>query len=297
MDEHGSRSTADQVVAGADLSGRVMVVTGANTGIGYETARALASAGARVILGCRNPATGQAAVDRILTAHPGCQVELGVLDLSSFDSVRAFGTGLDADDLAVVICNAGLSNGRYHETASGFEQVVGVSHLGHFLLVNELLPRLLNGGAGRVVMVSSESHRMPARLDFSRLPLTRDNYGSLLAYGQAKLCNVLFANELQRRHGEAGLTACALHPGTLVTTEIARDSLIGRVLMNLVSPFTKNTNQGAATSVMCAIHPDPAHVAGRYFSNCQPKRSSREANDPVVARRLWELSEQWTARA
>jgi NAD(P)-dependent dehydrogenase (short-subunit alcohol dehydrogenase family) len=289
----GKNTTADQVLAGIDLSGRTIVVTGANAGIGYETARALAAAGARVVLGCRDREAGERAVDRIVARHPGARAEQLDLDLASWPSVRAFADRLDNGQVDVLICNAGVINMGYREVESGFEHTVGVCHLGHFLLTHELLPRLLAGGAGRVVMVSSESHRSPRTLDFDRLPLPRDGYSGMVAYGQAKLCNVLFANELQRRYGDRGLTACSLHPGTLVTTRIGRDSWWVRLLIRLVSPFTKNAAQGAATGVYCAVHPDPDEIAGLYFDHCAPKRSSREANDPEVASRLWELSEGW----
>jgi len=280
------------VVRGLDLSGRLMIVTGANTGIGFETARALASAGARVVLACRNPEAGRDAVRRIVARHPRADAKLALLDLASFASVRAFTDALAAPRIDALICNAGLFNTSYRATPGGFEHTVGVSHLGHFLLTLRLLPRLL-AAQGRVVMVSSESHRQPRKLDFDRFPLPEQHYSMMVAYGQAKLCNVLFANELQRRYGAEGLTACSLHPGTLVSTEIGRDSALARVVMRLVSPFTKSPSQGAATSVFCAVHPDRAALGGRYFSHCQPKPSSPEANDPAVASRLWQLSEKW----
>jgi WW domain-containing oxidoreductase len=291
----GGRSTADDVVRGLDLSGRCMVVTGANTGIGFETARALASAGARVVLACRNPDAGRAAVQRIQARHPHADARLARLDLASFASIRAFTDALAEPRVDVLVCNAGLFAARYRETEDGFESTVGVCHLGHFLLTLRLLPKLL-AARGRVVMVSSESHRTPRRLDFERLPLPERQYSMVIAYGQAKLCNALFANELQRRYGAQGLTACSVHPGVLVTTEIGRDSALARMAIRLVSPFTKTPSQGAATSVFCAVHPDPGFLAGRYFSNCRPKPSSAEANDPAVAARLWERSERWVGQ-
>jgi WW domain-containing oxidoreductase len=235
------------------------------------------------------------AARRIAERHPNARAEHSDLDLASWPSVRAFADRLDAEAVDALVCNAGVVNLRYREVESGFEHTVGVCHLGHFLLTQQLLPRLLANPSGRVVMVSSESHRSPRTLDFDRLPLPRAGYSGLVAYGQAKLCNVLFANELQRRYQDRGLTACSLHPGTLVTTRIGRDALWVRLLMALVSPFTKSAEQGAATSVLCAVHPEPAAVAGRYFDHCRPKRSSREANDPEVAHRLWEASEAWVA--
>lgn len=294
--DFGSKTTADDVLRGMDLSGRFMIVTGANTGIGYETARALAAAGARVLLACRDLDKGKDAARRILQTHPSAEVSSAVLDLGSFASIDAFVASLAEPSIDVLICNAGVLNASYQESDGGIEHTVGVSHLGHFLLVKGLLPKLLANDDGRVVMLGSEAHRSPRTLEFDNFPLSADNYSQLKSYGQAKLCNTLFANELQRRYGAQGLTACSLHPGNLVTTEIGRDSLLTRWVMKLVSPFTKSPAQGAATTVLCAVHPDPQAVAGRYFSHCQPVRMSREAESPEVAERLWELTESWRPR-
>ena len=289
----GSKTTADEVVRGMDLSGRFVVVTGANTGIGFETARSLASAGARVLLACRSAEKASDAIERIRERHPKAYIAFAVLDLGSFASIRSFAESLGEPSIDILICNAGVLNASYHESDGGIEHTVGVSHVGHFLLVHELRPKLLAAGGGRVVMVGSEAHRSPRTLDFEKFPLRADNFSQLVSYGQAKLCNTLFANELQRRYGDQGLTACSLHPGNLVTTEIGRDSLLARLAMKLVSPFTKSPAQGAATSVLCAVHPDAMAVAGRYFSHCQPAKMSREAENPEVAKRLWEITESW----
>jgi WW domain-containing oxidoreductase len=287
------KSTADEIVEGLDLSGRCMIVTGANTGIGFESARALASAGARVVFACRNEEAGRAAVDRALARHPGARAEFSKLDLASFDSIREFAARHASDDIDVLVCNAGVVNTHYHEVESGFEHTVGVCHLGHFLLTQLLLPSLQRSGTGRVVMVSSESHRQPKALDFDKLPLTRETFSMLESYGQAKLCNLLFSNELHRRHFEQGLSACALHPGNLVTTDIGRGSIWMRIGMLLASPFTKTANQGAATIALCAAHPDASEISGHYFSHCQQLRPSRESQDATVAEKLWKLSETW----
>lgn len=295
--EFGSRTSAYEVVTGRDLSGRTIVVTGANSGIGEWTARTLASAGARVIFACRQPAGGEAAVARARAAHPGCKAEFAQLDLASFTAIRRFAERLDAERLDALICNAGLFTFTWGETEEGFERTVGVCHIGHFLLARWLAPRLLAAAAPRVVMVSSESHRSPPKLDFERLPLTQQNFRGLVAYGQAKLCNLLMAKALQSRYGGRGLVACALHPGTLVTTDIGRYSLVGRALISLVSPFTKNPAQGAATSVYATVHDPASDLAGQYLQDCHVRRCSREANDATVAERLWATSEQWVARA
>jgi WW domain-containing oxidoreductase len=288
-----SKTTADQVLEGMDLSGRFIIVTGANTGLGYETARALAAAGARILLACRSPEKGSDAVRQILEAHPGADVACAPLDLGSFASIERFAESIGEPSIDVLICNAGVLNASYRESDGGIEHTVGVSHLGHFLLVRGLLPKLLANNGGRVVMLGSESHRSPRTLEFENFPQSADNYSQLKSYGQAKLCNTLFANELQRRYGDQGLTACSLHPGNLVTTEIGRDSTLTRLLMKLVSPFTKSPAQGAATTVLCAVHPDSEALAGRYYSHCRPVRMSREAESPEVATRLWKLTESW----
>lgn len=297
MSEFGSRTSATEVVAGTDLSDHTIIVTGANTGIGEATARTLAGAGARVVYACRQAATGANAIARARDEYPGCKAELAELDLASFDSINRFAAQLDCQRIDALVCNAGLAVTTYGETAEGFERTVGICHIGHFLLTRLLMPRLLASGAPRVVMVSSESHRSPARLDFTRLPMPAGKFNGLAAYGQAKLCNVLMAKALQDHYGINGLTACALHPGTLVTTDIARHSAVFRVLMALISPFTKNTLQGAATSVYAIVYQPAADIAGQYLRDCRVATCSAEANDPTVAQRLWDVSEQWVARA
>ena len=296
----GARSTADEVLAGHDLRSRTIVVTGANTGIGYTTALSLAGAGARVIFACRNIVTGEAATARAKMTHPGCAAEFAALDLASFKSIRAFADRLLADPTAekidALICNAGLASLSYAETEEGFERTVGVCHIGHFLLTRLLMPRLLAAGKPRVIMVSSESHRSPKVLDFAHLPMTRDKFSGMGAYGQAKLCNVLMAKSLQKRYGTQGLTACSLHPGTLVTTDIGRSSFVVGLLMKVVSPFTKSPEQGAATSVEAVVHEPAAELAGVYLNHCRPAADSQLANDAAVAQQLWDASEAWVGR-
>jgi WW domain-containing oxidoreductase len=291
----GRHTTADRVLEGIDLADKVAIVTGANAGIGFETARALAAHRAQVIIACRDQARGDDAVARIRRGDPQALVEARLLDLASLDSVRRFASSLPATKIEMLICNAGVFGGGYHETAEGFERTVGVCHIGHFLLVHLLLDRLAAAG-GRVVVVSSVSHRSPPQLDFSRLPLSRENYSDLAAYGQAKLCNVLFAKELERRYASRGIHAYSLHPGSLIATSIGRHSLLATLLIQLVRPFTKSLAQGAATSVYCAAHPAVSGLGGEYFVDCAVARSSRESRDPEVARRLWELSETWVGR-
>lgn len=293
----GRRTTADEVAASVDLSGRTALVTGANTGIGFETSRVLAARGATTILACRDPDRGADAAGRIGALHRGARVEAARLDLASLACIRRFADGFHLGKLDILVCNAGLFGGGYHETEDGFERTVGVCHIGHFLLVMLLLGRLEAAGAARVVVVSSQSHRYPRTLDFERLPLSRRNYSDVAAYGQAKLCNVLFARELQRRYAGRGISAFSLHPGTLVPTQIGRNSALARIMIGLARPFTKDVARGAATTVLCAVFPGLERYGGRYFVDCRPAESSPESGDPEVARRLWRLSEEWTGLA
>ncbi|MBL4796044.1 MAG: SDR family oxidoreductase [Oleispira sp.] len=304
MTKLGARSSTDDVLQGKDLTGRTVVITGSNCGIGFETAQALAGAGAKVIFACRNVEKGEEALRRCKALHPQSDLAFFPLDLASADSIKHFCTEVKDETIDTLICNAGLVPTNYQETKEGLEMTVGVCHFGHFLLTQLLLPQLLETKvlntdsskrvSPRVVMVSSESHRMPAKLNFNKFPLKKtDTFIPLMAYGQAKLCNALFANELQRRFGDQGLTACSLHPGALITTSFGRDSGFLSLVFKLVSPLTKNPNQGAATTVYCASHENTEELAGKYFSHCKPVRSTKEANNPETARKLWEVSEEW----
>jgi WW domain-containing oxidoreductase len=288
----GSRSTADDVLRGVSLEGRTMLVTGANSGIGFETARSLAAAHARVLIACRNAAKGAESAAKIVAQHPHAKVTAVELDLASFKSVRRAAAELPADKLDALICNAGLFANDYQTTEDGIESTVGVCHFGHFLLAQLVKPRLRAAERARVVMVSSESHRYPSRLKLERFPLEARSYKPLVAYGQAKLCNVLFANELSRRWAAEGITANSLHPGSFIGTDIFRSTVAGKAISVLISPFTKSIAQGAATTVYCAASPELEGIGGRYFADCREKPMSAGARDADVAARLWTLSEE-----
>ena len=299
MKKLGARSSTNDVLQGKDLTGRTIVITGSNCGIGFETAQALAGAGAKIIFACRNVEKGEDALRRCQALHPNSELAFFPLDLASADSIKRFSTEVKDETIDTLICNAGLVPTSYQETQEGLEMTVGVCHFGHFLLTQLLLPQLLKakaltGKAPRIVMVSSESHRMPMKLNFNKFPLNKtDTFFPFMAYGQAKLCNALFANELQRRYQDQGLTACSLHPGALITTSFGRDSGFLSLLFKVVSPLTKNPNQGAATTAYCASNENTAELAGKYFSHCKPSRSTKEANNPETAKKLWEMSEAW----
>jgi NAD(P)-dependent dehydrogenase (short-subunit alcohol dehydrogenase family) len=292
MTSFDGSTTADEVVASLDVSGLRVVITGATSGIGFETARALAAGGAAVTIGGRDDQRTDHSADRIRSAHPEASVETLVMDLASQGSIRRAAEAIQGP-IDVLICNAGIVAGSFGTTEEGIERTVGVCHVGHFLLTHVLLRNLETGGGGRVVVVASESHRSPAHLDFDRLPLSDGNYSQMLAYGQAKLCNVLFAHELDRRMGDRGVHANSLHPGTMISTGIGRDWWLGRLAILASKPFTRSVAQAAATSCYVAASPELEGVGGRYFDKCAERQASREACDPRVAARLWEISEEW----
>jgi WW domain-containing oxidoreductase len=285
-----ARTTCDEVLHGVDLSGRRAVITGCNAGIGFETARALASAGANVVLPCRTLGKSRETAERITASVPSAQTEAAELDLSSLRSVTAFCASQRGKAIDMLVCNAGIYPTGYSESADGIELCFAVCHVGHFALCKGLLDEL-EASKSRVVIVSSGSHRTPARLRFDNLPPKKSGYSPMAAYGQAKLANVLFAKELQRRLDARGVVVNALHPGALIATSIGRNSMIARIAIALAKPFTKSLAQGAATTVLCAASPTTANSKGEYFKDCRIDRASTEACDPAVAKKLWDLTE------
>jgi NAD(P)-dependent dehydrogenase (short-subunit alcohol dehydrogenase family) len=262
------------------------LITGANTGIGKAKASEIAARGEKVILACRDRAKAESARKDVWARTPSAKVELVDLDLSSFASVRACAQQVLArfPRIDVLINNAGVFPPNLRLTADGFEQQIGVNHLGHFLLTNLLLERLLAAGNARVVNVSSMMHA-GGKLDFAsfRSPA---KYNAMAAYRQSKLANILFSNELARRNA-GRLTSNSLHPGG-VATEIARDAnVLMRVGMRLVGTTPE---KGARTSVYLAADPALERITGKYFVSCREKAPSAEAQDAGLARALWDES-------
>ena len=286
-----------------DQTGRVAVVTGANTGLGYETARALAEHGAHVVLAVRNLEKGKDAVARITAASPRADVALQELDLTSLDSIRAAARQLrsDHDRIDLLINNAGVMYTPKSTTKDGFELQFGTNHLGHFALTGLLLDRLLPVAGSRIVTVSSIGHRIRADIHFDDLQWEH-SYNRVSAYGQAKLANLLFTYELQRRLAPHGTTiAAAAHPGGS-NTELMRNlpPLVARVSA-VIEPLFQNPAMGALPSLRAAT--DPAVAGGQYFgpdgfaqTRGYPKvvASSRKSHDVDRQRRLWAVSEELT---
>lgn len=288
-----SRPTVDDVLAQYDLAGRVILVTGADSGIGFETARALAARGARVYVGCLRESSGEEAVQRMRDRHGAIDARPWPFDLGDLAAVRAAATGLPEPVVHALICNAGVYGGPYGRTTNGFERTLGVCYLGHAALTLALSSRLRAGTPARVVLVSSDNHRWPLRLDFDALPLPEARYSELAAYGQAKLCMVMFAAAFDRRHADLGIRAYALHPGDLVSTGIDKDSGLLRLVMTLARPFSPSAAQAAATSAWLATTAEVADRGGRYFVDCAERSPSAGSQDVAAQERLWALTEAW----
>jgi NAD(P)-dependent dehydrogenase (short-subunit alcohol dehydrogenase family) len=292
----------------ADVPGqqdRVAVVTGANTGLGFETARVLAERGASVVLAVRDVEKGKRAAARIADTAPGTDLTVQELDLTSLESVRTAAAELRARHprIDLLINNAGVMYPPRQTTRDGFELQFGTNHLGHFALTGLLLDLLLLAPGSRVMTVSSLGHRIRARIHFDDLQWKR-SYERVAAYGQSKLANLMFTYELQRRltaHG-AGTIAVAAHPG-FSDTELVRNSpaalrLIARAVTPLISqPAAK----GALPTLRAAT--DPGVLGGQYYGpdglgertgHPRPVTSSAQSYDMALQRRLWAVSEELT---
>ncbi len=295
-------TTTDEVLAGVDLHGKVAIVTGASTGLGLETARALASVGAHVVLAGRDAARIGAAADTIRERVPDAQLEPGALDLTSLDSVREFAQWFaeDHDRLHLLINNAGVMYTPFEHTAEGFEMQFGTNHVGHFLLTNLLVPLLLADPPSRVVNLSSGGH-MGSDIVWDDINFERRDYDKFASYGQSKTANILFSVELDRRLGESGVHAYAVHPG-MIATELGRhmtrddfQALMDRAKSSPSGgmPVYKTVEQGAATSVWAATAPELDDQGGTYLADAEVTEDHAPwARDPESAARLWTLSEE-----
>ena len=275
------------------LKGKTVIITGANTGIGKETAVDLARRGARVILACRNMSKGSEAV-REIQERTGKSVLLEELDLASLDSVRRFANNILQSEprLDILINNAGIMACDYQKTKDGFEMQFGVNHLGHFLLTMLLLDLLKRSAPSRIINVSSAGHSMGSgKIHFEDIN-SEKSYRSWEAYFQSKLANVLFTRELSKRLAGTNVAVNALHPGA-VSTELGRHSFVSSFLMEPVKwYFCKTPEQGAQTTIYCAVSEEMEGVSGKYLADCAIKEPSKPAQDDEMAKKLWDLSEE-----
>ncbi len=319
---YGNATTTDEVLDGIDLTGRRIVITGAATGLGRESARALAAHGARVTVLARSEGRAAEGVDAVRAAVPGATVDAGVVDLGSLASIRAFAEGFVAerDAIDVLINNAGVMACPFGRTVDGFETQFGTNHLGHFLLTALLSPLLLAGDAPRVVTLSSAAHSR-ADVDLEDPNFEHTPYDAWIAYGQAKTANALFARELATRGGPSGLLSFSVHPGGIMTdlgrhltAELIEEmgafqkeraeraaATGGDTSPEATGIVWKSVEAGAATQVWAATAPELADHNGAYLADCglavlgaNPGANGMMPHllDDEKAARLWDLSEQ-----
>ncbi|WP_454854020.1 oxidoreductase [Promicromonospora soli] len=285
-----------------DQRGRTVVVTGSNTGIGFETASALAARGASVVLAVRDVAKGGSAAERIVDAHPAADVVVEQVDLSSLGSIRSAVDRLRTSrpSIDLLINNAGVAYASPGRTADGFERIFGTNHLGHFALTGLLLPAMLSVPGSRVVTVSALAHRQTSGISFDDLQRERSS-SSWQVYAESKLANLLFTYELQRRLAGKNAIAVAAHPG-LSRSDFSRDApRVQKVLFGVFgSAFLQSGAMGALPSLRAATDPQVRGgeyygPAGRGIRGCpELAETSATARDPEAAGRLWDVSERLT---
>ena len=312
----GARSTALEVASAVSLQGKNAVVTGGASGLGLETSRALASAGAQVTLAVRNLEQGENAAAAIKSQFPAARIQAAKLDLSALATVRQFAAdwNTSGQPLDILINNAAIMACPLTRTAQGWEAQFATNHLGHFALTTGLLPALQRAatahGDARVVCLSSTGHKISG-VDFDDIHFERREYNKWKAYGQAKSANALFALGLHLRHGKDGITSNAVHPGGIMTglqKFLPLEEM--RALGWLQADDTpldifKNPEQGAATSVWAATSPLLKGIGGLYLEDCRQGEPAPPTNrasgfsphvaDPALAERLWVVSEQMLA--
>ena len=277
------------------MKNKICMVTGATSGIGEETARALAQMGATVIVVGRDPERGAAALERIRSASGSAAVELMLADLSSQQGIRQLAQQLKNkyQRLHVLINNAGALFTKRQQSVDGIEMTFSLNHLNYFLLTNLLLDTLKASAPARIVNVSALAHQFARRVNFDDLQGQR-KYSGWGAYGQSKLCNLLFTYQLARRLDGLGVTANALHPGVVATNFGMSGGGLMPLLNRLMSVAMLHPEQGAQTSLYLATSPEVEGVSGKYFVNRKAVRSSKASYDQSATDRLWQVSAAMT---
>jgi len=277
------------------MQGKVVMVTGANAGLGKQTALELAKMGATLVCVSRDKARGEAAVAEIKRESGNEKVELMLADLSSQKSIRAFAEEFKRKHakLHVLVNNAGVVNPERTVTPDGIESTFALNHLGYFLLTHQLLDVLKASAPARIINLASEAQRM-GHINFEDIGGEK-KFSSFRAYSQSKLANIMFSYDLAKRLEGTGVTVNAVHPGA-VATNFGKEmkGLLGFVFKKLGRRFMRTAEQGAQTSIYLASSPEVEGVTGKYFADSKPLKSNKESYDENVRRKLWELSEKLT---
>ncbi len=284
----GYGSTAEEVTEGLSLDGQTILVTGCNSGLGAETMRVLALRGALVIGAARTVEKAKEAGDQVKgqIIPVACELSDPASIRACVETVKAKGVKLDA-----IVCNAGIMALPRLEKVHGYEKQFFTNHIGHFILVTGLLEQLTD--TGRVVMLSSAAHKQApsGAIQFDNLDGSK-GYRDFRNYGQSKIANLLFAKELSRRFAGTKKTANAVHPGVIATNLSRNMNPVVALVLKVAEPVgLKSVPQGAATQVYVATNPSLAGVTGEYFADCNVAKPRRDARDPEIAKRLWEVSE------
>jgi NAD(P)-dependent dehydrogenase (short-subunit alcohol dehydrogenase family) len=294
----GAHTTAREAIADRRLDGKTAIVTGGYAGIGVETAKVLAAAGAHVIVPARDRAKAEQAIGGV------ANVELAELDLGVPSTIDAFAARFVDRPVHLLINNAGIMAAPLSRDARGLESQLAVNHVGHFQLFTRLIPALQRAQGARVIALSSRGHVRSA-FDFEDPNFERRPYDKMIAYGQSKTANILFAVEVDRQYQRDGIRAFALHPGAILDTDLARHydpeelkAVVERA--RKISSF-KTIEQGAATTIFCATSPLLDGRGGVYCENCEIAPIAAEGDtgvrpyaiDPDIAKRLWAWSERW----
>lgn len=272
------------------LIGKTAIVTGANSGMGMATARALLDEGATVIMLCRSEKRGKEAYEE-LTKDGNSRTYLILCDLGDYGSIRNFVKQVKESftRIDILVNNAGFISLDRQETKEGLERQFGINHVGHFLLTTELLD--LMGEGSRIVNVASGAHKT-GKIHFDDINLHK-GFNVIKAYSQSKLANVLFTRELARRVKDRGITVNCCHPGAVATNiGIDRDTGFGRTVTRLLKPFFQTPAQGASTAIFLATDESVKDITGEYFYKCKIAKSSKRSKDMELAKRLFEFSEQ-----
>lgn len=310
MSAFGKTSTTDEVLEGKNLTGKRVFITGATSGLGKETVRAMAAKGAVVVLAGRSEDTLNAAVQEITAAHPDAQLETIICDLGSLESVRACGAEARErfEKIDLLINNAGVMATPKTHTADGFENQFGTNHLGHFVLTKELMPLVKAGRDKRIVNLSSRGHQI-APVHLGDPNFENRDYDPFLSYGHSKTANVLFSVGLEQRFADKGIHAYAVHPGGINTNlgrhmdEQMREGLMASIQANDPDFQWKDEAQGAATSCWAATAEELEGKGGVYCEDCHVAEvddDSRNSGvrsyalDKDTADKLWTLSEKMT---
>ncbi|XP_038637962.1 retinol dehydrogenase 11-like [Scyliorhinus canicula] len=276
------------------LDGKTVIITGANSGIGRETALELAKRGARVIMACRDLEKTELVADQLRACMCNDNIVVYKLDLASLESIHCFAKEVAENEtrIDILINNAGAPIGPREVTEDGFELQIGVNHFGHFLLTILLLEQLKTSAPSRIINISSRAHRI-GKIRFNDINM-KDCYDPLVAYCQSKLANILFTRELAQRLQGTGVTVNAVNPGIIWTPMLknmmCHQACWVRVLTAPFYFFIKAPKQGAQTTIHCAVAPELETVTGQYFSDCEVSEVAYYAQDECTAKSLWDLS-------